>query len=282
QILRGRLVDLQGQSAANVQVELIRIAGTTPAKKPVWVNFDDSPKQLSLWHKAVTTDKQGRFTLRGLASDWKVTVRGGDERFALQSLEIKARSKDKPGEVTLALAPAYLLEGIVLFADTGKPVPGARLRVSAEQERYRWPMETMDAKADAKGRFRVSAPVGNYFMILAYPPVGTPYLLLRKEFTKPKPDVLKKEIQMALPRGVLVRGKVTEVASGKPVAGAAVEFEPNRDNNPYFREDVRPFMQGWGIYGISNAKGEFDIPVLPGPGHLLIAGPTPDYVRVAV
>ena len=35
---------------------------------------------------------------------------------------------------------------------------------------------------------------------------------------------VKKEIDLTLPRGVLIRGKVTEEGTGRPVAGASVQF----------------------------------------------------------
>ena len=44
--------------------------------------------------------------------------------------------------------------------------------------------------------------------------------------------LVKQEVKIALPRGVLVRGKVTEAGSGKPVAGAGVQFWPQDDDSP--------------------------------------------------
>ena len=45
---------------------------------------------------------------------------------------------------------------------------------------------------------------------------------------------------LALPRGVVVQGAVVEKASGKPVAGASVEFTPRQGDNPHYRRDVIP------------------------------------------
>src|SRR5262249_31332447 len=87
---------------------------------------------------------------------------------------------------------------------------------------------------------------------------------------------VKQQVEMKLPRGVLVRGKVTEADSGKPVPGAGVQFYPRNANNPNFREDV---LTGWEAIVLSGEDGAFAIPVLPGPGHLLVTGPTPDYIH---
>jgi hypothetical protein len=195
---------------------------------------------------------------------------------------VKPTGKEGPREVTLALAPAYVLEGAVTYADTGKPAPQVRLLMAGESGRFQGPTERMDLRTDTRGRFRVSAPVGERYTVIAYAPEGTPYLPLVKEFGRPKPDVIKKDIQLALPRGVLVRGRVTESPSGKPVAGAAVEFEPNHDNNPYFRDDIRPVMAHWRPLSVSDVRGEFAVAVLPGPGHLLVTAATNDYVHVEI
>src|SRR5262249_19716258 len=136
----------------------------------------------------------------------------------------------------------------------------------------------MDGRADDRGRFRMNSYPGKWFMVTAYAPDGEPYLALVKEFGWPKGEV-RKELKLALPRGVLVRGKVTEAASGKPVAGARVQFYPRKANNPNLRPGV---VSGWDAIVLSQADGAFRIAVLPGPGHLLISGPTLDYVHQAI
>src|SRR5262249_6386871 len=74
---------------------------------------------------------------------------------------------------------------------------------------------------------------------------------------------------------VLVRGKIAD-QDGKPVAGAAIDYWPQRLDNPNFRPDVLVNI-GNGV--ISEADGSFRIAVLPGPGHLLVQGGTPDYLQ---
>ena len=74
---------------------------------------------------------------------------------------------------------------------------------------------------------------------------------------------------------MLVHGTLTEAGTAKAVAKATVQFIPRRANNPNFREDA---LTGWQNTVVSGADGRFDICVLPGPGHLLIHGPTLDYI----
>jgi RNA polymerase sigma factor (sigma-70 family) len=282
QILRGRLVDLQGKAAAGVQVHVVHLNGEISKKEYIWVHFKEPPKGLTAWPASATTDGEGRFILRGLGPDWMVTAQTRGERFARQQFAIKPEDRQGGKEITLALAPARILEGTVTYADTKKPVANARLLVSSEAERYAHSSKEMDARTDAAGRFRVAPYAGNFFTVIAYPPAGEPYLLLQKRFNWPQADVVKHEVNLALVRGVRVHGTVTENPSGKPVAGASIRFEPSMDNNPYYRRDLVPLMRDWGEIAVSDAAGKFQLTVLPGPGSLLVKAPTADYLHIEV
>jgi hypothetical protein len=64
------------------------------------------------------------------------------------------------------------------------------------------------------------------------------------------------------------------------VAGAAVDFFPQIDNNPHYRGEVLSADRGGFQPKVTAADGSFQIAVLPGPGHLLLWGPGEDYVRM--
>jgi len=286
QVLAGRLVDLQGQPAPGVRIHVVNIAGAFPGKKRPWVNFRDPPQDWSAWPQPTISDDQGKFSLRGLTADWSVSILIQDDHFARQRLQIEPRVKQKTGEpITLSLAPARVLEGNVIYADTGKPVPNARVVVQSQKAEYDLnPTYWLDSQADEKGRFHVVPYVGNYFVVIAYPPAGEPYLLVWKDLNWPKANVVKQEVHLALPRGILVLGTVTEAPSGKPVAGARIEFLPFQDHNPFYRRDALPrsFYYELGQFALSGADGRFELVVLPGPGHLLINGPSLDYIHAEI
>ncbi len=277
-ILRGRLVDINGQPARGVQVRVRRLVGLITAREWVQVDFRDPPDGLAAWPAPATTDGRGRFTVRGLPPKCEATLLVRDERFARQSFRVEAAA----AEATLTLAPAYVLEGTVRYADTGKPVSGARIDVASSKHQFGSRMEMMDVRTDARGRYRFSAPAGTYFFLMVHPPAGTPYHLQRKELTRERAEVGKKGVDFALPRGILARGRVVEAGSGRPVAGAMVDFHPNRDDNPYFRDDIFPFLLNLKPLFMTNARGEFAVPMLPGPGHLVVTGPTNDYLHVEI
>jgi hypothetical protein len=99
-----------------------------------------------------------------------------------------------------------------------------------------------------------------------------------QEFTWPQ-GVVNETIDIALPRGSLVCGKITDAQSGAPVAGARVEFQAQRADNPHWQSHM---LTGW--YGAIRSKpdGTFQIGVVPGPGFLLVQGPTPNYLHKVI
>jgi RNA polymerase sigma factor (sigma-70 family) len=114
QVVRGRLVDLQGQPAAGVPLGVARLVRVPPREEVAArleaekkraegdgmrmsrdVAFDndylalpDTPDGLPLWPGPVTTDDQGRFLLRGVGRGMAVTLDVRDDRFAFQQVQI--------------------------------------------------------------------------------------------------------------------------------------------------------------------------------------------------
>jgi RNA polymerase sigma factor (sigma-70 family) len=283
QVTRGRLVDLQGQPAAGVGIHVISISDPAKAKERFSLPaMRRSPPDLACWPELATTDGEGRFSLHGLSSAYSVTIGAQHERFAPQELSIESDDLKKGEEVTRALAPARRIEGTVTYADTGKPVPDARLFIETHPTEVELnPYHTSESQADGQGRFLISPTLGGFIRVAAFPPAGVPYLPVSKSLDWSKSTVVKRELHLALPRGVLVQGTVTEALSGKPVAGAHAEFMTFLDNNPYYREDVFRH-QGEHLTGVSGADGRFEVITLPGPGHLLINGPTLDYIHTEI
>src|SRR5260370_6150844 len=100
----------------------------------------------------------------------------------------------------------------------------------------------------------------------------------------------RQELDVSIPVGVIVRGRVTEARSGKPVAGARVQYRQRLTNNPSARKDSYSlFLEEGQIMrpvstletAISGADGRFQLAVSAGPGHLFVLAATLDYVPVA-
>jgi protocatechuate 3,4-dioxygenase beta subunit len=126
QALRGRLIDLQGGPAAGVRCQVVRVTlgGKDGPDLPGAV-LDD----FGYWPSVLTTDRTGRVALRGLGGGARVVVEVADDRFARAQLPLPADAKDPAREGTHVLSPSQLIEGVVVAADTGKPLSGARVFV---------------------------------------------------------------------------------------------------------------------------------------------------------
>jgi protocatechuate 3,4-dioxygenase beta subunit len=277
QVIRGKLVDVNGQPAAGVEVGLRSVynesslldAGRFDIPKLLLTRSAfGAPGGLRAWPKAITTDTQGRFTFTGVGRELNVSLNVRDPRFAHQRFEFRAKDRDAAKEVSLALHPSTIIEGRVLAADTGRPIPDAVLAVWANFGSAT-PGTMLKLRADDQGRFQVNPYAGNYFRPHIFPPEGQPYLPQEFEFAWSK-GAINKEVEFKLPRGVLIRGKVTEQGTGRPVAGASVQVFPMKRSG----HDV------WASDAIVVGKddGSFQLAVPPGKGYLMVMGPTLDYI----
>ena len=268
-ILRGRFIDLQGQPIAGVAVLVYRYntlpyeaAGVAPA-----------------WPGPVTTDDQGRFSLRGVGPTGSITLQATSDRHAGQMFRIDPGDEVWDHEQSFALSPAQVIEVRVTRADDGKPVPGARVNVIAppgtrRAEARRTPLLQTDARADDQGRARIIPERGESFWISASPPSAAPYLNQRLILNWPKAAV-RQEVELKLKRGVSAHGTITEEGSRNPVAGALVSYALTRRTDRLYRD-----FQSQLCEAVTDRDGNFQIVVPPGPGHLLVRAATPDYLHV--
>jgi RNA polymerase sigma factor (sigma-70 family) len=274
QVFRGRLLDVQGQSAAKLRVHLAYVADLRRPEDAagLWRTREN----VSAWPGPVTTDDRGRFVLRGVGRGLGFGLRISDERYGRQDLH---RFVNKDGkEVTRLLEPPHLVEGRVTGADTGKPLPGVRLHINGVTRKFNEPTfehGAVNTRTDARGRFRVISYPGNTVIITSFASPGSPYLGVRTDLAWPK-GAVKQQVNLALPRGVLVKGRVIEARSGKPLPRVRVEYWPQQAGNPHYRGDV---VTGWGSAVRSSADGAFRIGVPPGPGTLLFQSEDRDCIQ---
>jgi len=340
QVIRGRLIDLQGQPASGVKVEITRLGNSSNGNRGMYrlftaVDVDDDdedqpspragaypityttlmamdgqkaliagppalrihepPADLPGWPKGVTTDKQGRFAIK-VGQGMRVGLLVRDERFALQNLDIQPQ-KEKGQEVTLALSPARTVEGTVVDTETGKPLPKARVRVRAPGSYGEFfvtngfeansdfkgrqgmgatefltlalaeanggvdELPSLDVRTDDQGRFKLSLFAADSYTIRIYGPKGEPYLPMTTGVSWQK-GMARKELNIKLSRGVVLRGKVTEEAGGKPVAGARVDF---------WSKDLKlPDGVRYPKAATTAADGTFHKVLLPGKWHVFV------------
>ena len=229
QVIHGRLFDLQGRPVPNVTLSVTSIRRAIP-REPV-TGLEAALTVSFIRGRRSMTFRPGPSRLRptpraaipcaAWAGNWmrsSPSITRGSRSREFRS-ETNGASQSKP--MTAALIPAQIITGRVTYADTGKGVPHAPLEALASHGRA---AIVAGFETDADGRFRVNPPPADgVYNVSAYPPEGEPYLMDHKRIEWPK-GALEQSLELALPRGVLIRGKVTEEGSGKPVPGAMVDF----------------------------------------------------------
>ncbi len=120
-----------------------------------------------------------------------------------------------------------------------------------------------------QGQYRVRTGAASRYNLAVFPPMGTAYLNLTKDLEWSR-GALDRTVDIVLPRGVPVRGKVVEEGTGRPVAGARVGYVSNPDRDPQ--------TGAWNTRTATAADGSFLLGVMPGPGYLTVLGPGEDYV----
>ena len=274
QVIQGRLFDLNGRPVPGVEVALQNMGRVIPADRTIrrpdsidgpwfWWNPRNN---FPAWPKPAISDAEGRFTIRGAGRDLRVLLMIDDPRFARQRVPVNTDSTSESKPLTLALEPARIIKGRITDADTGKPIPHAPVSIRA----YTGDVALLiDFEADAEGRFRANSQSADRYHVSASAPERQPYLSVSKLFNWPK-GAVEYPIDLALSRGVVIRGKVTEEGSGRSVAGAKISFGSRRTpsaNSGAFSGDTA-----------SGSDGSFQLAVLPGPGCLVVLGPSDDYV----
>jgi RNA polymerase sigma factor (sigma-70 family) len=288
QVIQARLLDLQGLPAGKVTCRVAATLGEVPMgngqaimkaqmelmghfglemRRQHGFSFLDYPslKGLPWWPKPLTTDAQGRFRLPGFARDQGVELLVEDERFATQKLLIETGHQEKPKEVALTLAPPQRFEGKVVYQDTGKPFPGAWVSIAGFRN-FRG--QEISSRTDAAGRFKLNPYPGDTFTLTVHVPQGQPYLSIVRNYNWNKGAVVR-QVEVAVPRGVLLRGKVIDRTTGQPVPQARVFFVQQQANNPSRIDNV---LTPSYYPAVSQADGSYQLAVPAATGLLLCTG----------
>jgi beta-lactamase regulating signal transducer with metallopeptidase domain len=275
QLIEGRLVDLQGVPAAGVTIRAAnmgvakqgggRYDGINLAKRPL-------PGLEDVWPGPSVSDAEGRFRLSGIGRSMQFGLKVEDPRFARQSLGAATDDKEVPKRITLALQPAMHIAGQITRGDTGAPLADALVVVGSGQKS--WVTTSDEFRTDARGRYDANPPSGKYVEVTVYPPIGSPYLIFQRNFESDD-GAAQREIDVAVPRGVLLTGRITERGTGKPLAGASVFYENGQSNVV----EGKGTIPGWMSAISSGPDGRYAIAVASGKGQLLVYGATGDFVH---
>ena len=147
QVIEGRLFDVQGRPVQGVRVSVGSIEREVAHDmgRPLlgrlfeglvqeWTRVNDVPA----WPKPAISDADGRFTIHGIGRGLKAGLSIIDPRFPLDDIGVETDEAAGAKIVTATLEPAKIFTGRVTDAQTGKPVPYAKLRFHATVRQRRF------------------------------------------------------------------------------------------------------------------------------------------------
>ncbi len=183
-VIRGRLIDTQGQPAAGVTVQPIMAISMGTTRETLIPN-EPVPPYASPLLPAITTDDKGRFLITGMGKE-RIWIEFTHPRFATQRVQpqpsLRADTKDTP----FSLVAARVLEGRVTCGKNGQPAAGAQVVALTGFN------NVVQCRTDEDGRYSLNPFPGDSFTLKVFPPDGQPYLVEQKALTFS---------QSALPRG---------------------------------------------------------------------------------
>jgi RNA polymerase sigma factor (sigma-70 family) len=309
--VRGRLLDLQGQPLAGVTVRVEGLSvpndnDLTPWLTALQANKDDGYAVAGRYlvdvrlaeapgiYPAVVTDAAGHFQIKGVGRERVVELVLEGPTIAREHLSVYTRP-GKPiharmfarnpdgGRLTYygadfdhLAAPTRPITGVVRDRDTGKPLAGVTIQSDRFAGCNAGGDSSVHTTTDKDGRYRLlGMPKGVGNVIKAVPAPGQPYF----QSAYPVPDPLGLEpitADFTLKRGVLVKGRVLDKATGQPVY-ARVGYVVFRDNPrhgqaPGFATDH---------YLETGDDGSYQLVAFPGRGILFARGWN-DHYRMGV
>jgi RNA polymerase sigma factor (sigma-70 family) len=278
--INGRILDLEGQPVAGASLSVIRVEQGDlkhflEAKKRG--PFPDGMKALSAAAlgepTTLTTGKDGRIHLTGFGRDRVVLFTLKAPGLENSTFHVLTRTEPLPGmrggesfgtyvaHFEHTSLPSKPIIGTVRDKGTGKPVAGVTVASVMYEKVY--------TQTDAQGHYRIDG-VGKR-QKYAVAAGGNSYFNATKFDIPDTQGVEPLTVDFELERGIVVRGRLTDKATGKPVAGhvgwLALPDNPNLKNTtgsagPQFI--VKD--EGW----TKADDGSFAVLAIPGPGLLKV------------
>lgn len=284
----GRIVDADGRPVANAKLTVDAVAAFTGAKKsgvvfayttPLvarypwpWDAANGWPGPLPDQGIVLTTSADGRFTLTGVGPGRVVSLHL--EAPGIATTDLGVISGTPVQHVAVASRP---VRGVVRDKASGRPLAGATVFVAIGGG---WWSSSFDEDPDEKLRWgkTVTDKEGRYELLgLPKPPnynLGVKPPKSQLYFTRevglgdtPGLAALVADIDMV--QGVTVRGKVTDKATHKPIAGARVFYGPLMDNPNASRAAVSS-------EATTEPDGSYALTVHRGPGVIAVICRNPE------
>jgi RNA polymerase sigma factor (sigma-70 family) len=308
--IQGRILDLEGKPVAGATVRIDDLLSFP--KKGDLIPFLDGLKAgtqnadmvhlTGLWSPAygalippVTTGVDGAFTIKGVGRERLVGLRIDGPTIVTRLIKAMTqpsatlrRYQDKPAmddrratyhgyygpTFDLVIPPTRPIVGVVRDKATGKPLAGVTVHTYLISGMEGIHNNLIRVTTDKDGRYRiVGLPKGQGNQISARPE-DVPYLSAMADVPD-TPGLEPVTVDFALQRGVWVTGRVTDKATGKPVA-SGIEYFALADN-PH-ANGVKLDDANWHA---TKDDGTFRTVALPGPGVITVRS-TYDRYRMGI
>ncbi len=286
--ISGRVLDLESQPISGATVSIHRMM-KAPGEN-VWPFFGAwsresgykrNPRPVGYEEGVMTslevitqvkTGADGTFTLAGFGRDRVVVLSieaPGLERRVVEAVARATVPKGVPvvcaAKADYLLAPAKPIVGVVREKGTGKLAAGVRVACYAYKVDglLRLPTDEMaGTTTDAEGRYRLAgvAKAKQYYLVVQ----GGPYIRCSRAVDDtPGMEAVTADVEVE--RGLEVRGRLVDKATGRPVRGY-VEYHARVDN-PHLK-DFSTFTKLIieDIEVLTERDGSFTVAVLPGQG----------------
>ncbi|QDT28420.1 Regulatory protein BlaR1 [Gimesia panareensis] len=303
--LTGTVVDIEGQPVTGARLQVTQLHATESGSLDDWEQAAQKPgadfyetrmlliKSLGNdvggatleYIPSVVTDRNGRFTFKGLGHERIVKLLISGPGIATSyafartrqgkaiELPMQARNPSSetivyhPSEFTHVAGPSLPVIGVVRDAKTRQPLPGVTLQSYhlAGRRVSGWSEGLVQAVTDNQGRYRLEGlPIGkNEVICLAAR--DQPHLLY-KFSTELNAGSPPPQQDVELVRGVWATGRAYDRVSGEPIRGGRLVYAPLQ-GNPFAKSIQKSYALLTSHYRLQE-DGTYRIPVLPGPGAI--------------
>jgi beta-lactamase regulating signal transducer with metallopeptidase domain len=307
--IHGRVIDLEGNPVAGVSVRLLQVREPKDGRDlNAWIETVKSGAMTNAQSQKlgktcpgvddpaeapVSTDRDGRFTFRGIGAERVAYLELRGDSIAYRQVNVATREMQpmkrqiwfyagtgRPpitdqvfgATFTFEAGPTKPIVGIVRDRVTGKPLADIPVESEHLAGMIVHPHNSLITKTDANGRFRlVGMPKGNNVdmsgrnVIRIAPDENQPYFT-RDVNVPDSPGVEEVTVDADLAPGKWITGRVTDQVTGKPVY-ARIEYFPFLDNSYAKPPEFRPDIFGGGGEGQrfhTHADGTYRVLGLPG------------------
>jgi|GEM_PF-766575 len=291
--IEGRILSTEGRPVAGAKVQpiLLHYRQTRELVHIPWDSKESAPGMrggnpgVQNLIPEVVSDADGRFTLKGIGRDRMVEVVVSGPNITSRSLEIETRpgpmrtldghgpmrqGRMPPKRIRFGArfeyvaAPGRTLVGVVRERDSGRPIPGALINFCEA--------------TDAPGRFRLEGlPYEDKITFHVYPPEGLPYFSREVTVEAKGADLKPLTADVELTKGILLRGRLTDEKSGRPIRGFST-YLPLKGNRHIDMLRTQPRSNRREVGGFTDPEGRFAFAVPPGPGVVVVQAGTGENV----